>query len=63
MASKQNGVLSQSKQDTGNVVHLSTFSRRIVSDDFKNVSNDYIRHNCPNFPGSMTTSGLANAYP
>ena len=60
---KQNGVLSQNKQDTENVVHLSTFSQRIVSDDFKTVLNDYLHRNCPEVLGSMTTSGLPNGYP
>ena len=50
MASKQNGVLNQNKQDTENVVHLSTLSRRTVSDDVKNVLNDYLHQNCPNSP-------------
>ena len=57
------GVFSQKKkQDTENVVYLSIFSRRITSDDFKNVLNYYLHQNCPNFPGSMTTSGLPNGY-
>ena len=60
---EQNGVLSQNKQDTENVVHLSTFSQRIVPDYFKNALNDYLHQNCPNFPGSMATSGLPNGYP
>ena len=51
---------SRNNQDAQNVVHLSTFSQRIVSDKFKNVLNDYLHQNCPNFPGSMTTSGLPN---
>ena len=57
----QNGVLSKNKQDTENVVHLSTFSQNIVLDDVKNVLNDYINRNRLNFPGSMPTSGLQMA--
>ena len=51
----------QNKQDTENV-HLSTFCQRMVSNDFKNVLNDYCQQNCSNVPGSMTTSGFQN-YP
>ena len=57
---KQNGVLSQNKQDAENDVHLSTSFQGIVSNDFKNVSDDGLYQTCPNFPGSMTTSGLLN---
>ena len=60
---KQNGVLSQNIQDIENIVHLSTFSQRIVSDDIKNVLHDYVHQNCPNFVGTMTTSGFPNGYP
>ena len=60
---KQNGIFSQNKQDTENVVQLLTSSQMIVSDDFVNVLEDYLHQNCPNFPGSMTTSGLPNGYP
>ena len=59
---KQKGVFSQNKQDTENSLHLSAFSKRIVPDKFKNLLNDYLHQNCPNFPGSMTTSGLPNGY-
>ena len=34
-----------------------------VSDDFKNVPNDYFDKNCQIFPGSMITSGLRNGCP
>ena len=59
----KNAVLSQNKQDTENVVHLSTFTQRIVLHDFKNVLNNYFNHNCQNFPDSMITSGLPNGDP
>ena len=42
--------LSQNKQDTENALHLSTFSQRIVSNDFKIVLIDYLHQNCHNFP-------------
>ena len=54
--------LSQNKQDSENVVHFSIFSQMAVADDFINVQNDHLHKNCPNFPGSMTTSGLPNGY-
>ena len=60
---KQNGVVSQSMQDSENVVHLSLFCQRIDSDNFKNVLNDYLHQNCRNFSGSMITSGLPNGCP
>ena len=44
----------QNKQVIENVVHLSTSSQRIVSDDFNNVLNDYLHQNYPNFLGSIT---------
>ena len=67
----ENGVLIQNKQHADKVVHLSTFSQRIVPDYFKNVLtdvfrsflNDYLHQNCPNFQGSMNTSGLPDGYP
>ena len=57
----QNGVLSQNKQHAENVVHLSNFCQKIVSDEFKSVFNDSFYQNCRNFPGSMITSGSLNA--
>ena len=62
---KQNGASSLNRQDTDNVVHMSTSSQRIVSDYmyYKNVLNDYLHQNCPNFPGSTAISGLPNGYP
>ena len=60
---KQNGVFRQSNQDTENVVHLSTFCQRIISDDLKIVLNDYFHQNGRNFPDGMITSGLQNACP
>ena len=38
------------KQDTDDVVHLSSFSQMVVSDDFKNVLNYYFYQNGSNFP-------------
>ena len=60
---KQNGVLSQNKQNTENVLHLLIFCQRIVSDVFKNKLNDYFHQNCRNCLGSMITSGLPNGVP
>ena len=50
---KQNGVFSQNKQDTENVVHLATFCPRIVSDVLKCTQQI-----CRNFKCSIITSGL-----
>ena len=50
-------------KDRENTMHVSTFSLWIVSDDFKNVLDDYLHQNCPNFQGSMTTSSLPNCNP
>ena len=47
MASKQKYVSSLNKEDTENVVHLSTFYQMVVADDFKNVLKDYVHQNCP----------------
>ena len=41
-------------------MHLSHSSHRIVSDDFKNVGNDYFHQNCHNFPGSVITCQVSN---
>ena len=44
-------------------MHLYIFCQSRVSDDFKNVLNDYFHKNCRNFPDSMFTSGLPNGCP
>ena len=62
MVSKAKWRLKPDKQDTENFVHLSIFSPGKVSDDFKHVINEYFHQNCPNFLGSMATSGLPNGY-
>ena len=38
MAYKQNGALNQHMKDTQIVVHLSSSSQRIVSDDFQMIN-------------------------
>ena len=52
-------VLIQNNQDAENVMHLSNFCQRIVSDNFKSVFNDVFYRNCRNFPGSMITFRFA----
>ena len=56
IGAKQYALLFQrghNKQDTENVLHLSTLCQRTVSDVFKNVLNYYFHQNCRNFPGSI----------
>ena len=59
---KHDGIESKMASTAKNVVHLSTSCQMIVLNYFKNVLNDYSHQNCPNFPGSMPTSGLPNSY-